>query len=58
MIEEIIRETIAIVSWAMICGWFIKDAITGFKKEEYFRFGTELALAIAQIVQIIKYIMF
>ena len=58
MIKEIFKETCVIVSFAMLCGWFVRMAINGFKKEEYFTFGTALALAIGEIVHIINYICF
>lgn len=58
MIKEIFIETCIMVSFAMLCGCFTRMAIERFKKEEYFTFGTSLALAIGEIVHIIKYIWF
>lgn len=58
MIKYIFIGTCTTVAYATIFGWFVKMAIKYFKKEEYFIFGTSLALAMGEIVHIVKYIWF
>lgn len=58
MIKEIFIEACIMVPFATLCGWFIKMAIKYFKKEEYFTFGTALALAVGEIAHIVKFIWF
>lgn len=58
MIKYVFIGTCITVIYATICGCFTRMAIEHFKKEDYFTFGTALALAIGVIVNIVKYIWF
>ena len=54
MIKEIFIEAFAFVAYALLFGYFMRDAIMAFKKEEYFYFGTALALATCWFVHIVR----
>jgi hypothetical protein len=51
---EIFKYTIAVISYAMLGGYFIRTAITKFKDGEYFFAGCSFLLTIPNIVLIIR----